>query len=170
MYLPYEKLQQISGQQTPGGVALWLKILGIPFNLDGKKRPCVMDCFSHMVVGKTPACVESLIGSGTMFSRDEPGVYILRSSGTVIYVGMTKSLFARMEKHIRAGYHFDQVEFIRTSPEHAALLETELIARLRPTLNVAKVGGGTTITTDNRRKPKGVVRSKPSVPQTTKRK
>jgi hypothetical protein len=122
---------------TNEGLILWLRSANVPYLQNGAGDVQVLAKDAHRLESIDDNITPMLKGQQT-FTRDEPGVYLLKWKGEVVYVGMTKSLFTRMEKHIRGDYKFDEITFIRTSQKDAGLLESELIGRYLPKYNQSK--------------------------------
>jgi len=64
------------------------------------------------------------------------GVYFLRRFGAVVYVGQSVNILARVNQHVSAGkIEFDEVEYLRCSPDDLNDYEGFFIRFLRPPEN-----------------------------------
>jgi hypothetical protein len=137
MLMSHEIFAISPGCVTNAGLILWLRNAHIPFVQNGNGDIQVLAKDEWRLDIAKDNITPILKGDHT-FKRDEPGVYLLKNKGEVVYVGMTKSLFTRMEKHVRGDFKFDEITFIRSHPKDADLLETELIGRYAPKYNISK--------------------------------
>lgn len=65
---------------------------------------------------------------------ESPGVYVLKLSGVVVYVGQSRNVRKRVASH--RVIEFDAVEVIACPAEQLRQMEKEKIAELRPTRNL----------------------------------
>lgn len=139
MIITTKELMAMSpGCVTNSGLMLWLRTSRIPFIQNGTGDVQVQERFRNLfAIAKDN--ITPMVNATRSFKRDEPGVYLLKHKGDVVYVGMTKSLFTRMEKHVRGDFKFDEIEFISTTKNDAPLLESELIGRYIPKYNQVKI-------------------------------
>jgi len=74
------------------------------------------------------------------FISNQVGVYfILNKDNDVIYVGQTKSLYARLATHYRNMSDFDSYSFIEVSlPNYLKLVESYFINKFKPKYNSEK--------------------------------
>ncbi|MCZ2099471.1 MAG: hypothetical protein LC121_25060 [Anaerolineae bacterium] len=68
-----------------------------------------------------------------MLPRGRCGVYHLVRAGTVVYIGQSRNLLARIGGH--AFTEYDSARFFYCDPDDLDMLELEHIARLRPPMN-----------------------------------
>lgn len=123
------------GCATNAGLVLWLRHSKIPYIENGRGDIQVLARDAHRI-DRAEDNITPLLNGELSFKREEPGVYLLKQKGEVVYVGMTKSLFGRMEKHVRGDFKFDEISFIRAPRSEVDLLETELIGRYLPKYNI----------------------------------
>lgn len=70
-----------------------------------------------------------------LLSDDGPVVYFLCRAGMVVYIGKTDRLPRRVAEHIRMGKDFDEIFFLRSSPEDLDAMERREIEFFKPHLN-----------------------------------
>lgn len=72
-------------------------------------------------------------------SAKQPSVYLLLRGGRVVYVGMSNTPFVRLSSHVTSDKEFDSVALIHCPEGGQLVLESVLIAALRPEYNIAGV-------------------------------
>lgn len=64
------------------------------------------------------------------------GVYFLYSGKTLVYIGQSKHVPTRVERHVRNGrINFDRVSILRVNPKDLLKVEEECIAKYKPLYN-----------------------------------
>jgi hypothetical protein len=147
MFASKEQLESVTGHRTKAAQIAWLKENHIKYYINANGDPIVAKAKLDKRVSAVrytsrrimPTTDEMLSeNNGTRFSRNEVGIYILMKADSVIYVGKTSNLFARIAQH-QADKDFDSVQFIRCDESLLDLYERELIATLNPSLNKAGI-------------------------------
>jgi hypothetical protein len=96
-------------------------------------RPVVLTPVRKEVPMALAAIQEQLCESPSV--EIPPCVYFLIASGSVVYVGQTRSLAARLVQHMHSGKHWDRVLFVPLPEAELVRVEAYWIAALQPPLN-----------------------------------
>jgi len=140
MFLTTSRLFDISpGCVSLTGLKFWLWCSKVPYVENHVGEPLVQKEHEIKLL-QAPDCFDVLYQKNSAFDRHTPGCYFLMNGDETVYVGMTKSIFTRMEKHVRSEIEWDRGVFVPTkNAEHALAFEEEMIARLQPKHNLAKI-------------------------------
>lgn len=80
---------------------------------------------------------EDIIKSSTSVI-DTSGVYFLIRDGVIVYVGQSKAVYSRIEKH-RLTKHFDRITVLECEEGDLLSLEANYIKKFKPILNVVGI-------------------------------
>ncbi|WP_144156490.1 DUF4224 domain-containing protein [Paraburkholderia sp. BCC1885] len=140
MFLTENELAELTKCHTHWGRAKWLKANKVPH--------AVREGGSVVVLRKE---MESAMKRRTMYDplpttvsvlklkslpRNPCGVYFLIRNREIVYIGMTKTFFARIAAHLTGEKEFDSVAFIPVAEKDVLGMEGEMIARFNPVYNV----------------------------------
>lgn len=88
------------------------------------------------------ASTETLYRLPDLTHRMVPGVYFLCRDKRIVYIGQSGNVAARLSWHVSAGKLFDSAYFIACPLENLNAMETALIKKYKPELNIAGVQEG----------------------------
>jgi hypothetical protein len=140
MFLTEWELTGLSGCRTQWAKVRWLIANDVPYKVRPDGSPVVLrSAYQEAMSGKTPINpfpdVVEIIRMERL-PRDLCGVYFLWSMGTVVYVGMSRSIMARVAQHMQSDKKFDSITLIESSPDTLKGLESEMIERFSPAYNI----------------------------------
>lgn len=82
-----------------------------------------------------PECLASIEKSLRRYDDTSPCIYFLVKGGTVVYVGQSINLGARLGQHRMDGKEWDETFYYVTTKQHLRRMERRWMRLLRPVLN-----------------------------------
>ena len=140
MFLTDDEIADLTKCYTHWGKVRWLRTNKVPHAVRDDGSPVVLRKEMVSAVNKRtmydPLPTAATVLKMKPLPRNPCGVYFLIANEKIVYVGMTKTFFARIAAHLTGEKEFDSISFMPVPEKDLLGMEGEMIARFNPIYNV----------------------------------